>query len=130
MENMIVMPITKRTVITMSIQVRLISQMNFDYTKNGGMKAFSANPKIHIVYPKMKNMIVVPITKGMEINLSIHVCRISQMNFDHNENGSFFANPKHQYSASQCGEHDCLANSKKNGDYYGYQSLSHFTDNL
>ena len=29
----------------MSIQVGLISRMNFNYTENGGMKAFLGNPK-------------------------------------------------------------------------------------
>ena len=37
---------------------------------------------------------------------------------------SFQANPKHQYYVSQCGEHDCSAQNKKNGDCYEYQSLS------
>ena len=32
--------------IIMSIQVCLISWMNFDYKKNGGKKAFLANPKL------------------------------------------------------------------------------------
>ena len=45
-ENMIVMPITKRMEIIMSIQVCLISWMNFDYKENGGKKAFLANPKL------------------------------------------------------------------------------------
>ena len=66
---MIVMPITKRIEIVMSAQVCLISQMNFDYMGNGGKKTFLANPKINIVYPKVENMIVVPITKSMEINI-------------------------------------------------------------
>ena len=62
-ENMIVMPITKIMGTTMSIQVCLISWMNFDHVKNGGKKAFVANLKINIVYPKVESMIVVPITK-------------------------------------------------------------------
>ena len=44
-ENMIVMPTTKRMEIVMSIQVRLISWINFNYKENGGKKAFLANPK-------------------------------------------------------------------------------------
>ena len=44
-ENMIVVPITKRIKIVMSIHVRLISQMNFDFKENGGRKALLANPK-------------------------------------------------------------------------------------
>ena len=33
------------------------------------------------------------------------------------ERKAFLANPKHEYRASQGGEHDCGANNKKNGDY-------------
>ena len=103
MEGMIVMPITKRTEITVSIQVCLISRMNFDYTKNDRKKAFLANPMINIMYPKVENMIVMPITKRTEINLSIQVCLISRMNFEDKENGgkkAFIANPRRQYSVS------------------------------
>ena len=42
---------------------------------------------INIVYPNMKNMIVVPITKGMDIIMSIQVCLISWMNINYKENG-------------------------------------------
>ena len=42
---MIVLPITKRKVIIISIQVCLISQMNFDYKENGGKKSILANQK-------------------------------------------------------------------------------------
>ena len=55
------------------------------------------------------------------------------MNFDYEENGgrkALHANPKHQYRVSQCGEYDCQANKKKNGDYYKNPSLSHFTNEL
>ena len=44
-ENMIAKPTTKRMEIIMCIHVCLISRMNFDYMKNGGKKAFPANPK-------------------------------------------------------------------------------------
>ena len=44
-ENMIVVPIRKRMEIIMCIHACPISQMNFDYTKNGGKKAFPANSK-------------------------------------------------------------------------------------
>ena len=44
-ENMIVTPITKKMKIVMSIQVCLISWMNFDYKENSGKKAFLANQK-------------------------------------------------------------------------------------
>ena len=55
------------------------------------------------------------------------------MNFDCKENGgkkAFPTNPKHQYRVSQCGEHNCSANNKKNEDYYEYPNLSYFTDEL
>ena len=41
---------------------------------------------------------------------------------------AFHENAKHQYHASQWGEHDCSAHNEKNGDYNEYPSLSHFTD--
>ena len=44
------------------------------------------------------------------------------------ERKAFLANSKHQYRVSQCGEHDCSARNKKNGDFYEYPSLSHFMD--
>ena len=43
---------------------------------------------------------------------------------------AFLANPKCQYHLSQCGERDCIANNKKNGDYYEHPSLSYFKDEL
>ena len=46
------------------------------------------------------------------------------------EKKAILANPKHQYCVSLCGEHDCSANNKKNGDYYKYPTLSYFTDEL
>ena len=39
------------------------------------------------MYPNVESMIVVPITKIMEIILNIQVYLISQMNFDYEENG-------------------------------------------
>ena len=53
------------------------------------------------------------------------------MNFDYKENGgkqSFPANQKNQYHVSQRGDHDYSAHNKKNGDYYKYPSLTHFTN--
>ena len=41
----------------------------------------------NIVYPNKENMIAVPITKRMEIVMSIQLYLISQMNFDYKENG-------------------------------------------
>ena len=64
-------------------------------------KAFLANP---IVYPNAESMIVVLITKRMEIIMSIEVCLISRVNITYKENGgkkTFLANPKHQYHVSQ-----------------------------
>ena len=73
-ENMIVVPITKRTEIVTSIQVCIISWMNFDYKENGGKKKlFLQIQSINIIHPKRENMILVPITKRMEIITSIQV---------------------------------------------------------
>ena len=44
------------------------------------------------------------------------------------ERKAFPANPKHQYHVSQCGEEDCHANNKLEGDYYEYPRLSHLKD--
>ena len=41
---------------------------------------------------------------------------------------AFLANTKDLHRLSQRGEHDYSAHSKKNGGYYVYPSLSHFTD--
>ena len=81
------------------------------------------------MYPKGENMIVMPITKSMEIIMSTKVCLISWINFDYRgnvENTAFLANSMHQYRVSQCGEHDCSAYNKKNGDNYEYPCLSNF----
>ena len=43
---------------------------------------------------------------------------------------AFLVNPKYQYSVSKCGEQDCSANNKKNGDCYEHPGLSHFTNEL
>ena len=64
----------------------------------------------------MENMIVMPLTKRMEIVVGIQGCLFSWMNFDYKENGgkkAFLANLKHQYRGSQCGKHNCSANNKK-----------------
>ena len=45
MENMIVVPLTKRMDIITSIQVCLIPWMNFNYKENGGKKSFSCQTK-------------------------------------------------------------------------------------
>ena len=41
-------------------------------------KPFLQIQSINITYPNVKNMIVVPITKRMEINKSVQVCPISR----------------------------------------------------
>ena len=46
------------------------------------------------------------------------------------ERKAFLANPKHQSPVSQCGEHDCSAQSQKNRDYYENPSLTYFTDKV
>ena len=75
-------------------------------------KLFLQIQSIKIVYLKEENMIVVPITKRMEIIMSIQVCLISRMNFDYKDNSGkgFLTSPKHQYGVSEWGEHDCSAN--------------------
>ena len=45
MENKIPVPITKKMEIIMCIHIYLISLMIFDYTENGGKKAFLVNLK-------------------------------------------------------------------------------------
>ena len=76
-------------------------------------------------------MIVMPITKMMEIIVSIQVYLISQWTLIMRkkvERKAFRSNPKHQYHAFQWEEHDCGAQNKKNGDFYDYPSLSHFLE--
>ena len=61
-------------------------------------KLFLEIQSINIVYPNMENLIVMPITKRMEIVMSIQVCLISRMNFDYEETGgkkALLGNPKH-----------------------------------
>ena len=58
---------------------------------------------INIIYPNKENMIVMPITKRMDIVVGIQVCLFSWMNIDYKENGgkkALLANPKHQYRVS------------------------------
>ena len=96
-------------------------------------KLFLQIQSINSMHPNAENMIVVPITKGIEIITNIQVCLIPWMNFYYKENGkkkAFLAIPKQQYRVSQYGEHDCHASNKKKGDYYGYPSLSHCTGKL
>ena len=83
------------------------------------------------MYANEENMIIVSITKRMEIIKSIQVCLISRMNINYNEmveRKAFLANLDYQHRIPQYGEHDCSANNKKNGDYYENPSLPHFMD--
>ena len=57
---MIVVPITKRMDIIMSMQVCPISPININYEENNGEKLFLPNKNFNIIYPYMENMIVVP----------------------------------------------------------------------
>ena len=98
-----------------------------------GRKLFLKIKSINIMYPNVENKIAEPMTKRMEIILSIQVYLISRINFDYKENGrkkAFLANLKHQYHVSQYGEQDYCANNEKNGDYCEYPRLSHFTNEL
>ena len=47
-ENMIVVPAAKKVEIVTSIQVCIISWMNFEYKENGGKNSFSYNSKASI----------------------------------------------------------------------------------
>ena len=72
------------------------------------------------MYPYVGNKIVIPITKGMEIIMTIQVCLLNRMNIDYTKNDgkkAFPTNPKPQYHVSQCGEQDWCTNNKKNGVY-------------
>ena len=69
--------------------------MSIDYKKMMERKLFLLIQSINIVYPNVENIIVVPITKRMEIIISIQVCLILRMSFDYKENGrnkAFLAN--------------------------------------
>ena len=46
------------------------------------------------------------------------------------ERKAFLVNPKCQDNVAQCGEHDCSANNKNNGNYYEHPSLSLFINEL
>ena len=50
-------------------------------------KAFLANQSINIMHHNEENMIVVPISKRIEIIMCIQVCLTSRMNIDYKENG-------------------------------------------
>ena len=59
---------------------------------------------INILHPNVENMVVMLITKRMEIIMSAKVCPISWMNFDYTKNDgnkAFLANRKNQHRGSQ-----------------------------
>ena len=67
-------------------------------------KLFLQIQSINIMYPNVKNIIVMPITKRIEIIMSIQVCLIPRINFDREENNGKkapLANAKHQYRVFQ-----------------------------
>ena len=43
---------------------------------------------------------------------------------------AFLAKSKNQFHVSQCGKHDCSAQSQKNGDCYENPSLTQLMDKL
>ena len=84
------------------------------------------------MYPNEKNIIVMPITKRMEIIMEskfVSFHGITLIIRKVVERKAFMANAKRQFHVSQCGEHDCSAENK-NRDCYGCPSLSHFMDKL
>ena len=92
---------------------------------------FFLNQRIIIVYPNKENMIIVPITKKLEIIINIHVCLISLMNFNNKENRKeklFLPNQSINIVYPKEVNMIVMPNTKKNRDYYKYPSLSQFTD--
>ena len=82
-----VVPILKRMEIIMSIQVCLISRMDFDYKENSRKKTFLGNPKHQYRVSQCGELdCSAIIIKRMEIIMSIQVCLTSWMNFDYREN--------------------------------------------
>ena len=74
--------------IIMSIQVSIISRINFDYEENGGeKKPFLQIERTNILCPNVENMIIVLLRKRMGIITSIQACIFSWINFNYMENG-------------------------------------------
>ena len=106
MEILIVVPITKRMEIIMSIQVCPISWININYKENGGRKSIPYQTKVSILYILMwRTWLQCPITKRVEIIMRIQVWLTSQMNFDYKENNG----KKNLFLPNQWGDHDCSA---------------------
>ena len=87
MKNMVAMPITKRMESVMGIQVCPISWLNFDYTENGGKKAFPANPKHQYCVSYYGEHDCNANNKKNGIVMGIQVCLVSWMNINYRENG-------------------------------------------
>ena len=67
-------------------------------------KGFIADPKYQYHFPNEKNMIIVPITKIMEIIMSIHIFSFHEWPLficKMIERKAFLENPMHQYRVSQ-----------------------------
>ena len=71
----------------MGIQVCFLLRVNFDHKANGEREAFLANPMHQYHGLNEEKMIVVPLTKRVEIIMSIQVCLISRLNINYEENG-------------------------------------------
>ena len=84
-ENMIAVSITKIMEIIISIQICLISRINFDYMENGGKKSFSFKSIASISCIPIWT--VVPITNRIETVISIQIYPISWMNINYKKNG-------------------------------------------
>ena len=99
---MIVVQKTKGMEIVMTIQVCVISWMNFYFKENGGKKALLANPKLqyrvsqygkhhcHTNNKKNRDYYKYPSLSHFSNELILMV-----------EREAFLANPKHQYQVSQ-----------------------------
>ena len=85
-ENKMVL-ITKRMEIIMRPKFVSFLEWSFIRRKMVERKLFLQIRSINMVYPNVENLIVVPITKRIEIIKCIHVCLISRMNFDYTKNG-------------------------------------------
>ena len=133
MGNMIAVPITKEWRLLHVSKFVSFLRLTLIIWNMWKENIFLQTQSINIVYPNKENIIVVPITKRVEIITSIQVCLISQMKINYKESGgkqNFSCISKALKLCNLIWEHDCSAIKKKNGDYYEYPSLSHFMDEL
>ena len=125
-ENMVVVPITKRMEIIMGIQVYLFSRMNFDFKENGGKKSFSCKSKASMSCIRIWRTLFSANNKKNRDYYEYPSLYLSRINFDYKENrGKKSCSCKSKASIS----HN-QTNIKKNKDYYECPCLSHFTDKL